>query len=78
LCWYFRDRVIRTICPDWPQAAIFLFSASWVARIKGMSHQYQAGGSLLYNILYCDYTTNFSIVGLDCLQFRPSKNNIWL
>jgi hypothetical protein len=29
----FGDRVSRTICPGWPQTAILLISASWVARI---------------------------------------------
>jgi hypothetical protein len=35
---YFRDRVSRTICPGWLQTAILLISASWIARITGMSH----------------------------------------
>jgi hypothetical protein len=34
---------LPTICPGWLwTAAIFLISASWVARVTGMSHQYLA------------------------------------
>jgi hypothetical protein len=29
----------QTICPGWLQTAILLISASWVARIRGISHQ---------------------------------------
>jgi hypothetical protein len=36
----FQDRVSRTIFPGWLQTAILLISASWVARIPGMSHWY--------------------------------------
>jgi hypothetical protein len=39
---YFRDRVSRTICLSWPQTAIFLISASWVARIIGVRHWHLA------------------------------------
>jgi hypothetical protein len=35
---FFSDRVLWTISPGWLQTAIFLISASWVARIIGMSH----------------------------------------
>jgi hypothetical protein len=38
----FQDRVSRTICPGWLWTMILLISASWVARIIGMSHQYPA------------------------------------
>jgi hypothetical protein len=34
------DRVSQTISPDWFQTRIFLISASWVARITGLSHRY--------------------------------------
>jgi hypothetical protein len=33
------DRLSWTICPSWLQTLIFLISASWVARITGVSHQ---------------------------------------
>jgi hypothetical protein len=35
---YFRDRVSQTICMDYPQTVILLFSASWVAGIPGVTH----------------------------------------
>jgi hypothetical protein len=35
---YFWDRV-SFFCPGWPQILILLISASWVARIAGVSHQ---------------------------------------
>jgi hypothetical protein len=34
----FRDRVSWTICQGWFQIVILLISASWVARITGVSH----------------------------------------
>jgi hypothetical protein len=33
-----QDRVSRSICPCWLQIAILLISASWVARIRSVSH----------------------------------------
>jgi hypothetical protein len=30
--------ISQTFCPSWPQTMIFLISASWVARITGVSH----------------------------------------
>jgi hypothetical protein len=39
---FFRDRVSWTICPSWFWTMILLISASWVARITGMSHWYPA------------------------------------
>jgi hypothetical protein len=39
---FFRDRVLWTICLGWLQTAILLISASWVARITGVSHQHPA------------------------------------
>jgi hypothetical protein len=38
---YFHDRVLWTICPDWLWTSILLISASWVARITGVSHRAQ-------------------------------------
>jgi hypothetical protein len=35
----FWDAVLLTICPGWLWTAIFLISASWVARITGVSHR---------------------------------------
>jgi hypothetical protein len=39
---YFRDRVLQTICPGWIWTMILMISASWVARITGVSLQCQA------------------------------------
>jgi hypothetical protein len=40
---YFWDRVLWTICPGKiVQTVILLISASWVARITGVSHQHPA------------------------------------
>jgi hypothetical protein len=36
----FLDKVSGTICPGWLCTMILLISASWVARITGMSHWY--------------------------------------
>jgi hypothetical protein len=35
---FFQDRVLWSICWGWLRIAILLISASWVARITGMSH----------------------------------------
>jgi hypothetical protein len=35
----FQDRVLQTIGPGWLPTAILLISASWVARITGVSWQ---------------------------------------
>jgi hypothetical protein len=45
---FFQDRVSRTICLDWLWTAVLLISASWVARITGMSHQRPAQFFLLH------------------------------
>jgi hypothetical protein len=42
LWWVFQDRFSQTICQGWLQTSILLISASWVARITGMSHQHWA------------------------------------
>jgi hypothetical protein len=39
---YFRDRVSWAICPGWLWNTILLISASWVARITGVSYQHPA------------------------------------
>jgi hypothetical protein len=41
LWWFFFwDRVSCTICPGWLWTTVLLISASWVARITGMSHRH--------------------------------------
>jgi hypothetical protein len=44
----FRDRVSWTICLGWLQTVIFLISASWVARIIGVSYRSLALVSFSY------------------------------
>jgi hypothetical protein len=39
---FFWDRVSQTICLGWLQNVILLISASWVAKITGVSHQHSA------------------------------------
>jgi hypothetical protein len=39
---YFWDRVSQTICLGWLQTVILFISASWVARITGMSQWHSA------------------------------------
>jgi hypothetical protein len=39
LLWFFWDRVSWTICPGWLRIEIFPISASWEARVTGLSHQ---------------------------------------
>jgi hypothetical protein len=39
---YFGDGVLWTICPRWPRTLILPISASWVARITGVSFLHQA------------------------------------
>jgi hypothetical protein len=38
----FQDRVLQTVCPGWFPTEILLISASWVARITGVSHRHPA------------------------------------
>jgi hypothetical protein len=56
---FFRDRVTRTICPDWLQTMILLIAASWVARIAGVSHQRPAYGffKTFFFCYYCAQST---------------------
>jgi hypothetical protein len=39
---FFPGKFLWTVCPSWLQIAILLISASWVGKIKGVSHQHQA------------------------------------
>jgi hypothetical protein len=38
LCCFFQNRVSQTVCLGWLWTVILLISASWVARITGVSH----------------------------------------
>jgi hypothetical protein len=49
---FFQDRVSWTICTSWLQTSLFLISASWVARITGVSHQCSALSSFSKGIYY--------------------------
>jgi hypothetical protein len=46
---FFRDRVSWTISPGWLWITILLISASWVARITGVSHQHPPSTSLCHH-----------------------------
>jgi hypothetical protein len=35
---YFPDRLLWTVCPDWPPTLILRISASWIARITSLNH----------------------------------------
>jgi hypothetical protein len=48
---YFRDRVSWTLCPGWLQTMIHLISASWVAKITGMSHWHPTTVSVLLALI---------------------------
>jgi hypothetical protein len=37
---FFRDRVSWTFCLGWLRTEVLLISASWVARITGVSHRH--------------------------------------
>jgi hypothetical protein len=62
---FFWDRVSWTICLVWLQTMILLISATWVARITGMSHQYPAR---MYNLKEVTYTLNSVSVLSFCLS----------
>jgi hypothetical protein len=44
---FYQDRVSQTICLGWLRTANFLISASWVAKIIGVSHCCPAGPHFL-------------------------------
>jgi hypothetical protein len=48
----FWNRVSQTICQGWLQTAILLISASWIARITGMSHWYPAQWHLFIYFIF--------------------------
>jgi hypothetical protein len=41
--WVFQDRFSWTVCFGWLQTAILLISATWVARITGVSQGWRCG-----------------------------------
>jgi hypothetical protein len=46
LWWALRDRVLWTICLDWLWTEFLLISASWEAKIIGVSHQHPLNSDL--------------------------------
>jgi hypothetical protein len=74
---FFRDRVSWIVCPGWLWTVILLISASWVARITGVSHWHL--GHLEFLILTKDTFTippfkkkKFSF----CVVFF-GRNGVW-
>jgi hypothetical protein len=49
----------RTICPGWLWTAILLISASWVARITGVSHWHTAPGQFWTGLLFLFVSRGF-------------------
>jgi hypothetical protein len=67
---FFWDRVSWTICPGWLRIAILLISASWIARIIGVSHQHLAHLKKIFLLLlYWGYTVKFTKVRSVCLSY---------
>jgi hypothetical protein len=64
LFFVFWDRVSWTNCSDWLQTTILLISASWVAKITGVSHQHPATKSYLTHLP--PSTISLSECGLWC------------
>jgi hypothetical protein len=62
---FFWDKVLWTICPGCLQTVILLISASWVARITGVSHQCLASKIHLkvyhFNYFKCTICATISI-----------------
>jgi hypothetical protein len=54
---FFQGKVLGTICLGWLWIAILLISASWVAKITGVSHQH-----LVIFLLLIFLSTNFVLV----------------
>jgi hypothetical protein len=64
---FFWDRVSWTICTGWFQAAILLISASWVARIAGVSYQHLALCSYFSEVTPCSPVFHFFLPVLLCI-----------
>jgi hypothetical protein len=65
----FRDSVLKTICSGWLQTTILLISASWVARITGVSHWHPASLSRikLWTAMVCMWCI---LQGFVCWEWR--------
>jgi hypothetical protein len=60
-------RVSWTVCPGWLPTVILLISASWVARITGVSHR-RLAQAICFNCLSFVHIFNFSSVYLNILD----------
>jgi hypothetical protein len=74
----FWDRVLWTICPGWPRTVILLISASWVARITGMSHWHLAYECIFLNLKFYLIMINVDPYNLhkwlsEKKQYRPKR-----
>jgi hypothetical protein len=65
LWWVFWARVSRIICPNWLQVMILLISASWVARITGVSHQ-----TIVISLLKGSLYPSFPFLNVISKQFK--------
>jgi hypothetical protein len=59
---YSGDRVLWTICLGWPWTTILPISASWVARITGISHQGLASFFFCVCVCMCVLDFLFSVL----------------
>jgi hypothetical protein len=68
---FFCDKVWQTVCLDWLWTVILLISASWVARITGVSHQHSALTAIFISkyINYSERHTNISNWLYTCFFF---------
>jgi hypothetical protein len=63
---YFQDRVLWTLCLDWPWTSILLISASWEAKMTGLTHWRPA--SLFYLFIFFLLKTWFHYVSQTSLE----------
>jgi hypothetical protein len=78
----FWDRVSQTICLGWLRTMILLISASWVARIIGMSHQCPAHLVILYlhfsdYINYDTHSNSISVCVFICIHLFICDTADW-
>jgi hypothetical protein len=59
---YFQDRVSWTICPSCLWTVVLLISASWVARITGVSHPAPAR-AVLMSVKTCSQSPRWNSYG---------------
>jgi hypothetical protein len=66
LWWVFQDRVSQTVCLGWLRTSLLLISASWVARITGVSHRCPVpfwknfGHCVLKDFFSCFWNSNWT------------------